>query len=599
MTNIPRFLAKPKLKSTDATLSSGPAVATSSPKTANKARDQGDWSTAAYHYGQVLTKDPKNGGLYLQLGHMLKELGLHWKAAECYLKATALMPDDPEPYVQRAILAKFMGEFGNAQQLFQEAGSRGYKDTQFLSDELRFLEQTDGQRIATKLSDSMPPQPFRIYLSSIMGAPRPDTSAGLADVLGAAHYSYSFIVAGYMQALDELEIYYELILNPEYIPDIRSRSSSDVNIHIGFYPPSEPRILKGAYNIFVVAWEFERLPTAEDINSHHAFSDPSRMLSLADEIWSISEYGSEAIRKSVTVPVHTVPTPVISNIQTKYRTGRPDSVKIHRLAAQLEQIQWIPLAIFPQILAPLLHEAERRRKPLSLLLGERSDAGDPVFFLSIMNVNDFRKQIKPAIEAFILFSKEHENAFMLLKLTISNKGAASANEHLFRAQIADAGEIAPPYISDRIWITATILSRQDLVNLYDITSFYISVPHGEGQNLPLIEAMARGVVPISVNNTAMRDFINDGNAILVTSKSAPFNVRLADRYKMSRVNTFYVSSREVYVRLKEAMALEQDVYVKKSKACIETVKTEFGIDGFVKAVTRVVSAAQPIKNVAE
>jgi glycosyltransferase involved in cell wall biosynthesis len=552
--------------------------------------DLKNWRAAAYNYQMSILKQPKNFELHLQLGNIFKDLGLYWKAENIYLKAIDLNPTDPEPYFQLATLAKIVGKFASAEELFRKALLLGYTDKHVVEQEIAFLGRTDGHRNPAIFVNPGRTQSFRVFLSSIMGSPPPDTVAGLNDMLGLANYSYSFIVSGYMEALEQLGIDYEFVVNPEYVPDIRGRSSSAVNIHIGFYPPSEPRILKGAYNIFVIAWEFERLPVAEDISSHHAFSNPGTMLSLANEIWSISEFGAEAIRSAVTPKVHTVPTPVISNIRKRLRLALPTPFEVERCAIRLNRVDWVPLAIVPQILDQIIHDAEVKRCTLRSLLIDMNEE-KPVFFLSIMNVNDFRKQIKPAIEAFVRFAKEHPNAFMLLKLTISNKDNVSDNEHLFKSQIADLGEVTPPYVSDQIWITSTVMSREELINLYDICGFYISTSHGEGQNLPLIEAMARGVVPVSVDHTAMKDYINHENSIIIKSESGPLSVRLAARYRMSRLNTFYVRPREVYEQLNEAISLSPEAYAEKSVASIRTVVDKFGVESFGTAIARAVYTA--------
>jgi hypothetical protein len=49
---------------------------------ADAARDAGRWALAARHYMEMLRIDQSDVGIWLQHGHMLKELGLFGDASE-------------------------------------------------------------------------------------------------------------------------------------------------------------------------------------------------------------------------------------------------------------------------------------------------------------------------------------------------------------------------------------------------------------------------------------------------------------------------------------------------------------------------------------
>jgi glycosyltransferase involved in cell wall biosynthesis len=69
--------------------------------------------------------------------------------------------------------------------------------------------------------------------------------------------------------------------------------------------------------------------------------------------------------------------------------------------------------------------------------------------------------------------------------------------------------------TDKIWLTTEYLPEAVLADLYRFASAYLCTSLAEGQNLPLMEAMSHGVVPISTQHTAMLDFIDDQNAIVI------------------------------------------------------------------------------------
>src|ERR1700694_254729 len=54
--------------------------------------------------------------------------------------------------------------------------------------------------------------------------------------------------------------------------------------------------------------------------------------------------------------------------------------------------------------------------------------------------------------------------------------------------------------------------------LYPISDFYLCTSVAEGQNLPVIEAMAHGVVPVSTINTAMLDYLSRDNCVEIKTR---------------------------------------------------------------------------------
>jgi len=69
--------------------------------------------------------------------------------------------------------------------------------------------------------------------------------------------------------------------------------------------------------------------------------------------------------------------------------------------------------------------------------------------------------------------------------------------------------------SNKIWLTTEYLTDEVLSDLYRFASAYLCTSLAEAQNLPLMEAMSRGVVPITTRHTAMLDFIDDDNAVVL------------------------------------------------------------------------------------
>ncbi len=238
--------------------------------------------------------------------------------------------------------------------------------------------------------------------------------------------------------------------------------------------------------------------------------------------------------------------------------------------------------------------AARRSNLRTVLRGTEGETPPPVF-LTVFNVHDFRKQLRPMLEAFVQFSHDRPDAILLLKMSTPFRGKAPVNSQLLGEQITNPGRLAPPLVSDRVWITDQILTRDEMSHLYDVADFYLCTSQGEGQNLPLIEAMGRGLVPVSVDNTAMGGYVSEEDAVVIPSTEGPFDPRLAGRYGMYGVNTFYVEEEDVRAGLHTAVALTDEDYAARSSRALSTVHEVFGVTPFKTALDEVIarlSAAQ-------
>lgn len=544
---------------------------------ADLAREAREWTADTYYRRHICQMEPDRAGHWTQYGHALKEAGFHGRAESAYQTALALIPDDADLHLQLGHLAKVRGDFNSARAWFVQARDLGHPEDGEIDHQLDLLTRIDNTSVFQELDQSAEKSGVKIYLS-VAGSRSGLTAADTASILGRKDYSYAFAMRGFVEALDQLEIDHELIQNPEFVADIRDRSSARHNIHLGFYPPDRVRVLKGAYNINCFAWEFDRLRSPAENTSHHAFADQATMLEIVDELWVPSTHGAAAVRGSVSKPVEMVPAPVVSNLARRPRSARPEMRELNRLARALSKVQWQPLAVLPRIQDQMDQGSRARQASLQTILA-RSTAR-PRLYLSVFNVHDFRKQIEPMLNGFLAFAEGNPDATLLLKLTSPYRGSESANAFLMKEQIFNAGRLIPPMVSDRIWLTDAVLSGAELNALYDISSHYLCTSYAEGQNLPLIEAMGRGVVPVSVDHTAMADYVTEANAIPIRSQVRPLDVRMATRYGLFGVESNFVGAADVQDSLVRAAGLSAEAYAALSAAALETVCSTFGVAAF-------------------
>ena len=533
------------------------------------ARESGNYPVAAYLYRELLKRNSNETDLWLRHGNVLQKLGCFLEARDSFKRASSLSPTDLAPVLQSAVLSKTCGDFLGALKLYTHCLSLEGANANEIQAEINLLRRNLYSHTKIKGEESV------LYLSCVSASIPDDNPQQLKSYLGASNYSYGYVMRGYQRTLEKLGFTCRVIQNPEYMPDMRSRSARQA-VHIGFYPPDAPRFLKGTYNIICIAWEFERLRSRAEVESYHAFSDAASMLGRADEVWAISEFGAEAVRRAGIPIVHAVSTPV--SARSSYgRIARPPVSKILDLvASRLDRVQWVPLAIVPARQSRSSQHAENQKAPLLNRFIEADEDSAPILFLCVFNVHDFRKQIKPLVEAFVRLAQDHSNAYLLLKVSCIDSDKLDINTMMLMEQISDPGEMTAPLVSKRVLMTTDALSRDEMNALNDIAAYYVCTSHAEGQNLPLIEAMGSGVVPISVDHTAMRDYISTDNAIVIPSKLLPLTPRLTIRYGIYGVSSYYVSPQAVYLALSTALLQSEENYASMSTAAVDHVAQHFG-----------------------
>ena len=207
----------------------------------------------------------------------------------------------------------------------------------------------------------------------------------------------------------------------------------------------------------------------------------------------------------------------------------------------------------------------------------------PAIFVTVFNAHDYRKQIAPMIRGFVEFLRTNPNALLLCKMTSVDR-VHSINDILSREQFAEVGRLLPPIINEKIWVTKQVLTREEMTALYDVSDHYLCTSHAEGQNLPLLEAMGRGVVPVSVAGTAMDDYISEETAVVVPTEVRPFGKRLTARYGLYGLNTHFTTADWVADALRAAVRLPLEVYATKSAAGLDTVRRRYGVEAFAAAI---------------
>jgi glycosyltransferase involved in cell wall biosynthesis len=123
------------------------------------------------------------------------------------------------------------------------------------------------------------------------------------------------------------------------------------------------------------------------------------------------------------------------------------------------------------------------------------------------------------------------------------------------------------------------LTEPELSSLYCIADHYLCASLCEGQNLPLLEAMAHGVVPVTTANTAMSDYINTENAVVIRDQRELNDcVHLAGT--IARRPFFVRRSRveEIHDALERSAELSRDRYAAMSTRARQITRAKFAPD---------------------
>jgi glycosyltransferase involved in cell wall biosynthesis len=402
-----------------------------------------------------------------------------------------------------------------------------------------------------------------------------------ATTLGQRHYSYRFAADKFLEALTwggadcvELQM-------PEYYgcpaalqESARTDGPASRALHLIFRSSEEFRLLKFAYNIACFAWEFEIL-NAETKRNGNLLENQVHMLGICDEIWAPCSFTGEIIQRYGVREVQVVPAPIPVK---ERRSSKRDAL------AQLITAPVAPMNHNPQWrLEDSVRANGNAFRPLYEWL--RVNEPDPDVFISVLNPEDHRKNMNAMLRGFHYYHQKNPNSILLVKLVTSlkrnNIDPAAMMYQLLANKLEDNGVLQSP----AILFIADFLLPDQLEALYQTADFYLCTSIAEGQNLPMLEAMAYGAIPISPCHTAMLDYLDDGNSIAVAFRRVENFIRHIAPYSFGQPFAInYSNEREVFVALEAAGRLTAKERLEMSANAVATVRRLYGTDVILKKI---------------
>jgi FkbM family methyltransferase len=402
-----------------------------------------------------------------------------------------------------------------------------------------------------------------------------------ADQLGATHYSYGFAARKFLEAFRKLGLTPQRLSLPQYyggrgLPGFEDKANTRP-IHLIFRSPENIRTVTGCYNICCFAWEFGVLKT-DTLPFEHPFRNQKRMLEYCQEIWVPCTYSLEVLLEFGLKNVHYVPAPVpIPELPKDEEHRLPSFFSLWRVPSLCLKVTNVPGrdTIQRDIHNPLTPITSRA------CIVEAMNANQ--VFLSVLNPHDKRKNLQEMVFAFMTILEKHPKAVLVLKLVLSER--LSPLDTVLDAVLWHYFDRPITLVCDRIVITSGYLSDEEMTALYKISDFYLCASVAEGQNLPLIEAMSHGVIPVSTIHTAMDDYLNQDNCVAIRTR--PFSAYQPDMAAAITSRPYsvqFASQADVARALLRACAIAPTDISRMREAARDTVAQKFSLEAVTEFI---------------
>ena len=405
--------------------------------------------------------------------------------------------------------------------------------------------------------------------------------------LGLSHYSYGHVCQRFMKVLSLLELSHAELTMPEIYSsyaDIVVESGPTNNrrpSHIIFKAFEEIRVLKGAYNIAHVAWEYDRLPRFSRLPKQHRLrtnplNDYVHALSLVDEVWVGCEFTKSVFVQEGLRNVHVIPAPV-----TLGQDRGTSSFSISEL--NIEIVEGTKEATHGAVIGG---QATFPLESIFMTAADCRARGGRVF-LSILNPHDPRKNSGALIAGFQKYvHRTNRNDLLIVKVLVDGK--YNSLQDVFKVilprRFSEAGLRFDAVDCTNILFLRASMSEYDMARLYRAADYYLCSSNAEGQNLPLLEAMMHGVVPISSMNTAMADYVSDETGFVLRGNVGPVYDSVASVYGIFGSEWSETSATDVAFGLRLTDALSGDDLKRKQYAARSNVERRYSLEAVASLV---------------
>jgi len=355
---------------------------------------------------------------------------------------------------------------------------------------------TSASAVSEGAVETDPPINFIVYAET--------AADSLSASLGVAQYSYTFVMNAFVPLLAQFGAVH-VVTDPIRDVDLLYKahlSRGENCLLLSFAPPHKTALGLLCPTIPVIAWEFPTIPSA--VWDEEVRHDWRRVLRQAGRAITLSQFAADAVKAAMGAefPVIALPAPIWDR-----------HPKLWTLPVRWPENERT-LAIAGLVLDSRVHrfELEMATPPLPEPPSEPASvevALSGVVFTTIFSPRDGRKNWTDILIAFVTAFAGTPDATLVLKMVSVDAGVWWAEFHEAVTRL--------PEFSCRIVVLQGFLDEDRFISLIDATHWIVNASSAEGLCLPLLEFMSGGRPAIAPRHTAMLDYINADNALIVAS----------------------------------------------------------------------------------
>lgn len=327
----------------------------------------------------------------------------------------------------------------------------------------------------------------------------PFAAAEIADHLGEADYSYTFVLQRFLPVLRTLGPVTVCHEEGE-IPGVcrRGRMAGREPVLFAFAPPHRLPAVAPCLTVPVFAWEFDTIPD-ESWNGDER-QNWAAVLGRQPGCITHSRFAVAAVQRSLGAGYRAVslPAPVWDHAarltaDTAW-TGSPRTLCFTGAVLDSKRLGL---------------DQEPSFEPIEFVSGLQELSLSGLVFTTIANPDDARKNWRDQLTAFAWAFRDDPHATLIFKLVHHDRDRARVCHDV----LLELRRLAP--FQCRIVAIHGYLEDRAFAELIRASTFVVNASRGEGQCLPLMEFMSAGIPAIAPAHTAMAEYINPDNAWLV------------------------------------------------------------------------------------
>jgi glycosyltransferase involved in cell wall biosynthesis len=355
--------------------------------------------------------------------------------------------------------------------------------------------------------------------------------------LGSYGYSYDLLKARFRPTLEQCAVVTE-IAQPESRLEFAIHAAAQTGgqpVAMGFAPFQNIHPTRSAAHVVYMCWEFPDVPQRA-INGDRRFEWP-RMSRHTSLIIVPATFVRDSLeRGGVRTPIRVIPVPMPpeqfeippweggSAVAMGFRghdLAEPGS-GTPRAAGRSPRPAGTWALVRREATRALRKLRGRRWQPAACIAPEPELTGTSldlrgVVYTMIFNLADARKAWEEALTAFVHALRDHEDATLVLKLSVTPQLAPT---HLDAVRAAYARLASIPHRC-RVVVVTQSLDDAQMQALTRATTYYANITRAEGAGLPIQEAMAAGRPALSPLHTSMTDYFDASVGFVVRSSPEP------------------------------------------------------------------------------